>query len=183
MFSQTNGENGDARTLGGPRGRGTGDQIRGFGVSHDGSEAGPEDFLSDEQFQLSAQELRQVLDFVFAFPTNLAPVVGQQVTLRSNSVSVHRIAWLTAAGRAGISCVHETGTTRGLGEARRALAGQWSDGEGVREGERHQRLDAAELANEAGDGGARGLECRECAPDESAWEAHASRGRRRASIR
>jgi mono/diheme cytochrome c family protein len=87
MFSQTNGENGDPRTLGGPRGRGIGPQIRGFGTLHDGSEAGPEDFLSDEQFQLTAQELRQVVDFVFAFPSNLAPVVGQQITLRSDSAA------------------------------------------------------------------------------------------------
>ncbi len=85
MFSQTNGEPGDARTNGGARNRPLGPQVKGFGTLHDGSEGGPEDFLTDIQFQLTAAELRQVVDFVYAFPTNLAPVVGQQVTLRADS--------------------------------------------------------------------------------------------------
>jgi hypothetical protein len=87
MFGRTNGGNGDARTQGGPRKKGIGDQIRGFGLQHDGAEAGPEDFLTKPQFQLSAEQLKEVVDFVFAFPSNLAPVVGQQVTLRSDSGS------------------------------------------------------------------------------------------------
>ena len=85
MFGRTNGGNGDARTLGGPRRAGIGPQVRGSGTQHDGVEAGPEDFLTKPQFQLTAQELRQVVDFLYAFPTNLASVVGQQVTLRSDS--------------------------------------------------------------------------------------------------
>ena len=103
MFSQTNGENGDERTLDGPRGRGTGPQVRGFGTLHDGSEAGPEDFLTDEQFQLTAAELRAVVDFVFAFPTNLAPVVGQQVTLRpgSGTDAMNRLRLLMQRAGAG----------------------------------------------------------------------------------
>jgi sugar lactone lactonase YvrE len=85
MFGRTNGGNGDRRTLGGPRARGIGPQIRGTGAQHDGTEAGPEDFLTKVQFQLNEQTLKQVVDFLFAFPTNLAPIVGQQVTLRSDS--------------------------------------------------------------------------------------------------
>jgi len=85
MFSQNSGTNGDPRTFGGARGRGLGPQIRGTGTLHDGSQGGAEDFLTDPQFQLTAAELRQVVDFVYAFPSNVAPVVGQQVTLRADS--------------------------------------------------------------------------------------------------
>jgi sugar lactone lactonase YvrE/mono/diheme cytochrome c family protein len=83
-FGKTNGGNGDARTLGGPR-NDVGPQVRGSGTLHDGSSMSPEEFLSSGVFRLDARQLRQVVDFVFAFPSNLAPVVGQQVTLRADS--------------------------------------------------------------------------------------------------
>ncbi len=63
----------------------TGPQVRGTGVLHDGSAQSPRNFLSAEQFQLTTDELTKVVDFTFAFPTNLAPVVGQQVTLSESS--------------------------------------------------------------------------------------------------
>jgi len=85
MFGQTDGADGDPRTLGGPRGRGIGPQIRGTGNLHDGSAAGPEDFLTAVVFRLDARQLREVVDFVYAFPSNLAPVVGQQISLTPTS--------------------------------------------------------------------------------------------------
>jgi YVTN family beta-propeller protein len=84
MFGQPDGRNGDARTLGGPRVN-VGPQIRASGTLHDGSSAGAEEFLTAGVFNLNATTLRQVVDFTYAFPSNLASVVGQQVTLRANS--------------------------------------------------------------------------------------------------
>jgi YVTN family beta-propeller protein len=84
MFGHNFGDNGDPRTLGGARAR-LGPQVRGFGTLHDGSAAGAEEFLTADVFQLTAPELRQVVDFSYAFDSNLAPIVGQQVTLRSDS--------------------------------------------------------------------------------------------------
>jgi YVTN family beta-propeller protein len=85
-FGKTDGTNGDARTLGGARNN-VGPQVRGTGSLHDGSTMSPEEFLTAGVFQLTATELRQVVDFVYAFPTNLAPVVGQQVTLRADNAA------------------------------------------------------------------------------------------------
>ncbi|MFT3768526.1 MAG: hypothetical protein QM820_24025 [Minicystis sp.] len=71
----------------------TGDQVRGFGFLHDGSVDSPARFLgnmtfssvlSAEGFPLDAQgaEMRRKIEaFLYAFDSNLAPVVGQQVTL------------------------------------------------------------------------------------------------------
>jgi YVTN family beta-propeller protein len=84
MFGHTFGDNGDARTNGGARVN-VGPQIRASGTLHDGSAANPEEFLTADVFQLTAADLKAVVDFTFAFPSNFAPVVGQQVTLRAGS--------------------------------------------------------------------------------------------------
>ena len=84
MFGHTFGDNGDARTNGGPRNN-PGPQIRASGTLHDGSAAGAEEFLTAGVFQLNTQQLLDVVNFTMAFPSNLAPVVGQQVTLRAGS--------------------------------------------------------------------------------------------------
>lgn len=84
MFGHTFGDNGDPRTLGGPRVN-VGPQIRATGTLHDGSAAGAEEFLTADVFQLTAPELRQVVDFTYAFDSNVAPIVGQQVTLGADS--------------------------------------------------------------------------------------------------
>jgi YVTN family beta-propeller protein len=84
MFGQTFGLVGDPRTLDGPRTM-TGPQVRGTGTLHDGSAAGAEEFLTSDVFTLDERQLRQVTDFVYAFPSNVAPVVGQQATLRADS--------------------------------------------------------------------------------------------------
>lgn len=59
-----------------------GDQLRGFGLLHDGGIDTVSNFLASSVFAFdSAAQREQVVDFVYAFPGNLAPVVGQQVTI------------------------------------------------------------------------------------------------------
>jgi YVTN family beta-propeller protein len=57
-----------------------GNQIRGFGYLHDGSVDTLFSFLSVGLFQLNDTEQRNMEQFMLAFPSDLAPVVGQQVT-------------------------------------------------------------------------------------------------------
>ncbi len=63
-----------------------GNQIRGFGYSHDGSVGSLADFVGF--FQLSNQQVDDIVQLMLAFPSDLAPVVGQQVTLRSGNAAV-----------------------------------------------------------------------------------------------
>ncbi len=84
MFGHTFGDNGTDRTLGGPR-VDVGPQVRATGTLHDGTAAGAEEFLTADVFQLDARQLKQVVDFSYAFPSNVAPVVGQQITLGADS--------------------------------------------------------------------------------------------------
>ncbi len=58
----------------------TGQQIRGFGYNHNG--ATTSNFILAD-LNMPAAQLRQIRAFLFAFPTEMAPVVGQQVTLTS----------------------------------------------------------------------------------------------------
>jgi len=62
-----------------------GPQVRGFGLSHDGTNSSVEELLDIDGFFLNPDQIVQVADFVFAFRTNMAPIVGQQATLRSDS--------------------------------------------------------------------------------------------------
>jgi DNA-binding beta-propeller fold protein YncE len=106
-----------------------GDQVRGFGFLHDGSvdtlfrfhganafsrsNGNPGGFPIITNFNDLAQALaqllanvtqrRQVEAFMMAFDSNLAPIVGQQVTLTSDSAAdaVARIALLEARAAAG----------------------------------------------------------------------------------
>jgi YVTN family beta-propeller protein len=71
--------------FGRPQDAGTGPQVRGVGVLHDGSIDTVFRFLGASVFTLSNAEQRQLEQFMFAFDSNLAPVVGQQVTLTSTS--------------------------------------------------------------------------------------------------
>ena len=65
-----------------------GDQIRGSGFTHDGSKDTPMRFFnafvatpaSPEGFT-NFNQMRQVAEFIFAFDSNLKPIVGQQITL------------------------------------------------------------------------------------------------------
>ena len=57
-----------------------GDQVRGFGFLHDGSVDTLFSFLGVGLFQLNDTEQANIEQFLLAFPSDLAPVVGQQVT-------------------------------------------------------------------------------------------------------
>jgi hypothetical protein len=70
---------------GGPRTMNVGPQVRATGTLHDGSLAGAEEFLTSDVFALNATELLNVVDFTYAFPSNVAQIVGQQATLSANS--------------------------------------------------------------------------------------------------
>ncbi|MGB5324250.1 MAG: hypothetical protein WBN40_02345 [Pseudomonadales bacterium] len=85
--------------IGGP---GT-DQIRGFGFLHDGSVGSVKHFLEGGVFNLNPQEVLDMEQFMLAFPTDLAPIVGQQVTLTaSNAAAVdQRINLLIARAQTG----------------------------------------------------------------------------------
>jgi hypothetical protein len=58
-----------------------GPQIRGFGFLHDGSIDTMFRFLGAAVFNLDTSERGQLEQFMFAFPTDYAPIVGQQTTL------------------------------------------------------------------------------------------------------
>jgi hypothetical protein len=65
----------------GPKGR----QVRGFGFLHDGTVDRLFHFHRANVFDLSETEALQMEQFMMAFDTNLAPIVGQQITLTSTS--------------------------------------------------------------------------------------------------
>jgi hypothetical protein len=91
-----------------------GDQIRGFGFNHDGSI--PDMFRFNSLFDASvrnprgipttpegAEAKRNMEQFMLAFDSNLAPIVGQQVTLtaRNEAVALPRIQLLMARADVG----------------------------------------------------------------------------------
>jgi len=84
-----------------------GDQIRGFGFLHDGSVDSPLRFLNATLFSFGGGDLQrqQVEQFLFAFDSNLKPVVGQQVTSTSTNkmVTDPRVDLLIARAAAGDS--------------------------------------------------------------------------------
>jgi len=69
-----------------------GDQIRAFGFTHDGSKDTPMRFFNafvatpdtPDGFTTFDQQ-KQVAEFIYAFDTNLKPIVGQQVTLTASN--------------------------------------------------------------------------------------------------
>ena len=58
-----------------------GDQVRGYGVLHDGAVDTIFNFLSASVFSLTNTQQRRAQSFVLAMDSNLKPVVGQQATL------------------------------------------------------------------------------------------------------
>jgi len=69
-----------------------GEQIRGFGYNHDGNVDTIDSFLSlsgefvfDPDPEMNTIKRRQVIDFVMAMGSELAPIVGQQITIDANS--------------------------------------------------------------------------------------------------
>ena len=65
-----------------------GDQIRGFGFLHDGSMATVFDFLRARFFTLGDNQRGDLEQFVLAFDTTFAPIVGQQITLSGGNAAV-----------------------------------------------------------------------------------------------
>jgi MYXO-CTERM domain-containing protein len=64
-----------------------GDQVRGFGFLHDGSFSTAFNFLGANVFSLSDLQRRNLETLLMAFETDLAPIVGQQMTLTDQSTS------------------------------------------------------------------------------------------------
>ena len=103
-----------------------GDQVRGFGLLHDGGIDTVSNFLASSVFAFdSAAQREQVVDFVFAFPGNLAPVVGQQVTIGADpdASALARLELLIARASVGGSRAECDLVVKGVidGEPRGAL--------------------------------------------------------------
>ena len=98
---------------GGPGGTDA-EMIKGFGYLHDGSVGSLKDFVSSTVFNLSDQQEDELVDIMLAFPSDLAPIVGQQVTLTSNNSSVAdpRINLLRQRAQATFTSLILGGTTR-----------------------------------------------------------------------
>jgi YVTN family beta-propeller protein len=88
-----------------------GDQIRGFGFLHDGSVATIFDFLHAVVFGLSDSDRANLEQFVLAFDTTFAPIVGQQVTLTDSNAAVvgARIDLMIAQAEADFTLVGQPG--------------------------------------------------------------------------
>lgn len=65
-----------------------GDQVRGSGFLHDGTVDTMKNFLSSSVFVLTPAEEDSLEQFLLAFDSDLAPMVGQQVTLDSTNAGV-----------------------------------------------------------------------------------------------
>jgi DNA-binding beta-propeller fold protein YncE len=64
-----------------------GDQVRGFGFLHDGSVDTVKNFLENPVFSTNEAQELDLEAFSLAFPSDLAPIVGQQVTLTSSNAA------------------------------------------------------------------------------------------------
>ena len=68
-----------------------GDQIKGFGFMHDGNMDTVDNFLQGDVFRFDSdpevndRKRRQVVEFVMAIDSELAPIVGQQLTIDGSS--------------------------------------------------------------------------------------------------
>jgi hypothetical protein len=65
-----------------------GDQVRGTGFLHDGSVGSVKNFVQAPVFTLTPAQESDLEQFSLAFATDLAPIVGQQVTLTSSNGGV-----------------------------------------------------------------------------------------------
>ncbi len=66
----------------------TGDQVRGFGFTHDGSVDTLFRFVSASVFTITNTEQTRVQAFIIAMDSDVAPVVGQQVTLNATNSGI-----------------------------------------------------------------------------------------------
>ncbi|VAW50851.1 FIG00841528: hypothetical protein [hydrothermal vent metagenome] len=60
-----------------------GDQVRGYGFTHDGSLDTMDNFHNAQVFGTTIQDRRDIEQFMHASDSNLRPIVGQQITLSS----------------------------------------------------------------------------------------------------
>ena len=65
-----------------------GNQVRGTGFLHDGSVDTLKTFVGASVFSLNNQEENDLEAFLLAFPTDIAPIVGQQVTIGPDNFNV-----------------------------------------------------------------------------------------------
>jgi hypothetical protein len=88
------------------------DEVRGFAFLHDGSVDTLKTFLQAGVFSLTNAEENNLQQFSLAFPTDLAPIVGQQVTLTStNATAVNpRIDLMIARDSASFTSLMLGGT-------------------------------------------------------------------------
>ena len=88
-----------------------GDQIRGFGFLHDGSMGTVFDFLRARVFSIDDAQRHDFEQFVLAFDTTFAPIVGQQVTLSSSNAAVAgpRIDLMIARAQTNFDLVNQLG--------------------------------------------------------------------------
>jgi hypothetical protein len=98
MFGRSGGNFGISRT------DFMGDQVRGFGFSHDGSVDTVFGFLHSKLFtSLNDPQRVDLENFVLAFDSNMAPIVGQQTTITAATVGVARARYALLVGQAGIT--------------------------------------------------------------------------------
>jgi cysteine-rich repeat protein len=95
-----------------------GPQVRGFGFLHDGSVDTVLDFLRSPVFNFPGgdPQRRQVEQFILAYDSNLAPIVGQQITLTNTNAG-------TAGPRIGLLIARATASECDL-TVKGNLAGQ-----------------------------------------------------------
>ena len=79
-----------------------GDQIRGFGFTHDGASDTLFNFLQDFTLDDDTQR-REVVHFLMAADAELLPVVGQQVTLRQGNIAQVRGQLVTLLQQAAVT--------------------------------------------------------------------------------
>ncbi len=93
---------GTSRSIGDDISEDTGNQVRGFGYAHDGVKDTMFTFLQDFQ-NMTEEDVEDVVEMVLALDSNLAPIVGQQVTLAPGNFSLVRGALIRMLQRSAIS--------------------------------------------------------------------------------
>ncbi|MGH7788254.1 MAG: YncE family protein, partial [Candidatus Binatia bacterium] len=103
-----------------------GEQIRGFGFLHDGSVATVFDFLRGSIFRLDDTQRDGLEEFVLAFDTTFAPIVGQQITLTADNGAVAgpRIDLMIARARSNFALIDQPGARECDLVARALVGGQ-----------------------------------------------------------
>ncbi|MEC9375675.1 MAG: hypothetical protein VYA80_04800 [Pseudomonadota bacterium] len=94
-----------------------GQQIRGYGFTHDGGADTVIRFSSYPVFQFSDPKLqrKQIEQYLFAFESNLKPIVGQQITLnkKNKKLTLNRIYLMVSRAIAGDTELIATGIISG----------------------------------------------------------------------